>query len=77
MINFEKMAENTEMLDNEEKGNVYLNKEEFVSIIDRLRESRELVGKVEELFRNSRDNVECDLVLSIIMTALDFCRPQK
>ena len=32
---------------------------EFVDIINRLREATELVDKVEELFRNSRDNLEC------------------
>ena len=39
---------------------VPLDKSEFVRIIDRLRESSELVDKVHELFRNSRDNVDCD-----------------
>lgn len=39
---------------------VPLDKSEFVRIIDRLRESSELVDKVNELFRNSRDNVDCD-----------------
>jgi hypothetical protein len=39
---------------------VPLDKSEFISIIDRLRESSELVDKVNELFRNSRDNVDCD-----------------
>ena len=39
---------------------VPLEKREFVKIIDRLRESSELVDKVNELFWNSRDNVECD-----------------
>jgi hypothetical protein len=39
---------------------VPLDKSEFVRIIDRLRESSELVHKVNELFRNSRDNVDCD-----------------
>ena len=37
-----------------------LAKQEFVDIINRLREATELVDKVEELFRNSRDNLECD-----------------
>lgn len=37
-----------------------LSKEEFVKIMSRLRESSDLVDKVDELFRNSRDNVECD-----------------
>ena len=37
-----------------------LSKEEFVEIVNRLRDSSDLVGKVNELFRNSRDNVECD-----------------
>jgi hypothetical protein len=39
---------------------VPLDKNEFVRIIDRLRESSELVDKLNELFRNSRDNVDCD-----------------
>lgn len=39
---------------------VPLTKPEFVDILDRLREATELVDKVEELFRNSRDNLECD-----------------
>ncbi len=37
-----------------------LSKEEFEEIIARLRETTELVAKVNKLFRNSRDNVECD-----------------
>ncbi len=39
---------------------VPLAKEEFVDIINRLRESSELVDKVDDLFRKSRDNIECD-----------------
>lgn len=39
---------------------VPLTKQEFVDILDRLREATELVDKVEALFRNSRDNLECD-----------------
>lgn len=37
-----------------------LNREEFEDIIDRLKESTDLVAKVDDLFRNSRDNLECD-----------------
>jgi hypothetical protein len=37
-----------------------LSRDEFERIIDRLRESTDLVSKVDELFRDSRDNVECD-----------------
>ena len=37
-----------------------ITKEEFVDILNRLRDSSDLVGKVNELFRSSRDNVECD-----------------
>ena len=37
-----------------------LSKDEFEDIIDRLKESSDLVAKVNELFRNSRDNQECD-----------------
>ncbi|MBP3325091.1 MAG: hypothetical protein J6L77_01555 [Coprococcus sp.] len=47
----------------EKKECVYeapLTKREFVDIINRLHEASELVDKVEELFRNSRDNLECD-----------------
>lgn len=37
-----------------------LSKEEFVSIIDKLRDSSDLVDKINELFQDSRENVECD-----------------
>ena len=37
-----------------------ISKEEFVEILNRLRDSSDLVRKVNSLFRNSRDNVECD-----------------
>lgn len=37
-----------------------LSKDEFVDIIHRLQEASELVDKVEELFRNSRENIDCD-----------------
>ena len=37
-----------------------LSKDEFEDIVDRLKESSDLVSKVDDLFRNSRDNVECD-----------------
>ena len=39
---------------------VPLMKQEFVDILDRLREATELVDKVEELFRGSRKNLECN-----------------
>lgn len=39
---------------------VPLTKQEFVDILNRLREATELVDKVEELFRDSRENLECD-----------------
>ncbi len=39
---------------------VPLTKQEFVDILNRLREATELADKVEELFRDSRDNLECD-----------------
>ena len=39
---------------------VPLTKQEFVEILNRLREATELVDKVEELFRSSRENLECD-----------------
>ncbi len=37
-----------------------LSKEEFVDIIERLREANDLVNKVDELFRNSRENLDLD-----------------
>ena len=37
-----------------------LSKEEFVDIIERLREANDLVNKVDELFQNSRENLELD-----------------
>lgn len=40
---------------------VPLTKQEFVDILNRLREATELVDKVEELFRNSRESLGCDL----------------
>ena len=39
---------------------VPLTRREFVDILNRLREATELVDKVEELFRDSRENLECD-----------------
>lgn len=39
---------------------VTLTKQEFVDILNRLREATELVDNVEELFRDSRDNLEYD-----------------
>jgi hypothetical protein len=42
------------------QNGVPLSKEKFVDIIERLREASELVDKVEELFRNSRGNIDCD-----------------
>lgn len=48
------------MLQKRNRNGELLTKEEFVDIIDRLRDSAELVDKVEELFRNSRENIECD-----------------
>ena len=37
-----------------------LSKEDFVDIMTRLRDSSDLVDRVDDLFRNSRDSVECD-----------------
>ena len=37
-----------------------ISKEEFVDIIERLREANDLVNKVDELFQNSRENLELD-----------------
>ncbi len=42
------------------KTDYELSKNEFENILDRLRASSDLVSKVDDLFRNSRDNVECD-----------------
>lgn len=39
---------------------VPLAKQEFVDILIRLRGATELVDKVEKLFRDSRENLECD-----------------
>lgn len=39
---------------------VPLTKPEFVDILNRLREATELVDKVDALFYNSRENLECD-----------------
>lgn len=48
------------MQKNERGYEVPLTKQEFVDILNRLREATELVDKVEELFRDSRENLECD-----------------
>lgn len=45
---------------NLEMRGVPLMREEFVDIINRLHESSKLVDKVDALFRESRENVECD-----------------
>lgn len=37
-----------------------ITRDEFVSIIDRLREASDLVDEVDELFRNSRESIEND-----------------
>lgn len=42
---------------------VPLTKPEFVDILNRLREATELVDKVDALFYNSRENLECDFVM--------------
>ena len=42
------------------ENQVLITKEEFVDIINRLRESSDLVEQVDTLFRESRENVECD-----------------
>ena len=39
---------------------VPLTNQEFVDILNRLREATELVDKVEKLFRDSREKLECD-----------------
>ena len=48
------------MQKNERVYEVPLTKQEFVGILNRLREATELVDKVEELFRDSRENLESD-----------------
>lgn len=48
------------MQKNERGYEVPLTKQEFVGILNRLREATELVDKVEELFRDSRENLESD-----------------
>lgn len=42
------------------ENTIIFHKEEFVSIIEKLRDSFDLVEMVDELFYNSRENVECD-----------------
>lgn len=44
----------------ESSRGVPLSKQEFVKIIGRLQDADELVSKVNQLFRESRENVECD-----------------
>lgn len=39
-----------------------LSKEEFCSIMERLREAKDLVDKVDDLFNKSRENIENDFV---------------
>ena len=46
--------------ENAKKSSTNISKEEFVDIMNRLREASDLVDKVDELFRKSRDNIECD-----------------
>ena len=46
------------MQKNKSIAEVPLEKQEFVDIICRLKDSTELVDKVDELFRNSRENLE-------------------
>ena len=48
------------MQKNERGYEVPLTKQEFVGILNRLREATELLDKVEELFRDSRENLESD-----------------
>lgn len=37
-----------------------LTKPEFVKIINQLREADEMVNKVNDIYRNSRESIECD-----------------
>lgn len=48
------------LYENAKEFSASISKEEFVEILNRLRDSSDLVRKVNSLFRNSRDNVECD-----------------
>lgn len=43
-----------------ESTQLLITKEEFVDVLDRLREATELVDNVNALFRKSREKVECD-----------------
>ena len=45
--------------ENAKEFSASISKEVFVEILNRLRDSSDLVRKVNSLFRNSRDNVEC------------------
>ncbi len=42
------------------KSKSFLSEQEFVDIIDRLREATDLQAQVDKLFRNSRENIEND-----------------
>ena len=46
--------------ENAKEFSTNITKDEFVEILDRLKDSSDLVRKVNGLFRDSRDNVECD-----------------
>ena len=46
--------------ENAKEFSTNISKEEFVEILNRLRDTSDLVNKVNKLFRDSRDNVECD-----------------
>ncbi len=46
--------------ENAKEFSASISKEEFVEILNRLRDSSDLVRRVNSLFRDSRDNVECD-----------------
>lgn len=48
------------LYENAKELSASISKEEFVEILNRLKDSSDLVRKVNSLFRNSRDNVECD-----------------
>lgn len=41
-------------------NNMPLSKEEFVDVIAKLRDAKELAEQVNDLFLHSRENVECD-----------------
>ena len=48
------------LYENAKEFNYKIDKADFVEIMNRLKDASDLVDKVNDLFRNSRDKVECD-----------------